>query len=152
MANLEVCGLHQENYDKGELKYLHVFGRTHNAPYKYFYRRWDQYEKWSAWEKVQIDIRSVEAGDKSGVHLIPVVWKKRLFLFWPEFTEVPEASGNEGGTMVQRSEKSISSLDPRMDWEIRLAWSEYVDGQWMSKQVSKEFVTKIGDDPHLSRK
>ena len=63
------------------IKFLHVFARTHNAPYKFFYRTWNEYMKWSAWEKVSLDIRSVENRYNSGVHLIPIVWKKRLFLF-----------------------------------------------------------------------
>ena len=81
VANLKVCGMCRENYDDGSMKSLHIFARSHNAPYKYYYRTWNKYRKWSAWEKVQVDIRSVESGDHSGVHLIPVVWKKRLFLF-----------------------------------------------------------------------
>jgi hypothetical protein len=143
VANLEVCGMYQENYDDGKLKYLHVFARTHNAPYKFFYRRWNEYRKWSAWEKVQIDIRSVEDGDNSGVHLIPVVWKKRLFLFWPEFMEVPEAPSENSGQSVESlasDPNTVSQLEPIKHWEIRLAWSEYVDGKWTPKQVSKEFI------------
>jgi hypothetical protein len=141
VANLEVCGMHQENYDDGKLKYLHVFGRTHNAPYKFFYRTWNEYRKWSAWEKVQLDIRSVENGDDSGVHLIPVVWKKRLFLFWPEFFEKQEArKDNSEKSVTEISDDSISLLQPFKYWEIRLAWSEYGDGKWSPKQVSKEFV------------
>lgn len=143
VANLDVCGMYQENYDDGKLKYLHVFARTHNAPYKFFYRRWSEYRKWSAWEKVQLDIRSVEDGDNSGVHLIPVVWKKRLFLFWPEFMEVQEApSGNSGQSVesLASDPNTVSQLEPTKYWEIRLAWSEYIDGKWSPKQVAKEFI------------
>jgi hypothetical protein len=141
VANLEVCGMYQENYEDGKLKYLHVFARTHNAPYKFFYRRWNKHRKWSAWEKIQVDIRSVENGDNSGVHLIPVVWKKRLFLFWPEFIEKQEAPpGNSTQSVVQVSDDQMSLLEPKKYWEIRLAWSEYVDGKWSPKQVSKEFT------------
>ena len=143
VANLEVCGMYRENYDDDDsLKYLHVFARTHNAPYKFFYRRWNEYRKWSAWEKVQVDIRSIEEGDNSGVHLIPVVWKKRLFLFWPEFIEVQEAQDNSTKSVedVGTGDSKISELEPIKHWEIRLAWSEYVDGKWSPKQVSKEFI------------
>ncbi len=143
VANLEVCGMYQENYDDGKLKYLHVFARTHNAPYKFFYRRWNEYRKWTAWEKVQVDIRSVEDGDNSGVHLIPVVWKKRLFLFWPEFMEVQKESSQLDKTKDIEdigTSQSVESLKADKYWEIRLAWSEYVDGKWSPKQVSKEFV------------
>jgi hypothetical protein len=141
VANLEVCGIYQENYDDGNLKYVHVFARTHNAPYKFFYRRWNEYRKWSAWEKVQVDIRNIESGDKSGVHLIPVMWKRRLFLFWPEFMEVQEPpSGNSSQSVEEVSDDKMSKLEPNRHWEIRLAWSEYVEGKWTPKQVSKEFI------------
>jgi len=153
VANLEVCGMYQEDYGDGKLKYLHVFARTHNAPYKFFYRTWNEYRKWSAWEKVQLDIRSVEDGDNSGVHLIPVVWKKRLFLFWPEFIEVQESpSGNSTQSVEQVSDDPMSSLEPKKYWEIRLAWSEYVDGKWSPKQVSKEFVEQSPVDDSFSEK
>ena len=147
VANLEVCGMYQENYEEGKLKYLHVFARTHNAPYKFFYRRWNEYEKWSAWEKVQVDIRSMEDGDNSGVHLIPVVWKKRLFLFWPEFIEAQEAPGGNSDKSVEEvSDDKMATLEAHKHWEIRLAWSEYVDGKWSPKQVSKEFAVLHVDD------
>jgi hypothetical protein len=139
VANLDVCGMHQEN-DKGKLKFLHVFGRTHNIPYKYFYRSWNEYQKWSTWVKMPVDIRSVENGESSGVHLIPVVWKGRLFLFWPEFMEVSREPGNQGESLEDLSKEPSSELNPIKDWEISLAWSEYVDGNWSSKQVSKEFI------------
>ncbi len=140
VANLEVCGTHLENYDDRKLKYLHVFARTHNAPYKFFYRRWNEYKKWSAWEKVQLDIRSVEGID-GGVHLVPVVWKKRFFLFWPEFIEISEASADIANKSVEdASTVSMSILEARRHWEIRLAWSEYVDEKWSPKQLSREFV------------
>lgn len=146
VANLDVCGIHRENQDDGRLKYLHVFARTHNAPYKFFYRRWDEYGKWSAWERVPVDIRSVEAvgtsdGSNSGVHLVPVVWKQRLFLFWPEFIRVQEApSGSSNKSMEEASRDKISTLKPHELLEIRLAWSEYVEAKWTPKQVSKEYV------------
>lgn len=136
VANLEVCGMYQEN-NKGKLKYLHVFARTQNTPHKYFYRRWNKYRKWSAWESVQVDIRSVSNGDKSGVHLIPVVWKKRLFLFWPEFMEVPEAKANSNQSANDVANDPMSDLEPKKHWEVKLAWSEYVDGKWTPKHLSE---------------
>ncbi len=149
VANLEMCGIYQENNSDGEtLKCLHVFGRTRNAPYKFFYRRWNKYMKWSAWEKVQLDIRNVEDGDSSGVHLIPVVWKKRFYLFWPEFMEKQESQENNSKkTIKDMSGDTTSELETTKYWEVRLAWSEYIDGKWSPKQVSKEFIeTTCNDD------
>jgi hypothetical protein len=143
VANLDVCGMYQENDSKDILQCLHVFGRTHNAPYKYYYRTWNKYRKWSAWEKVPVDIRTVENGDNSGVHLIPVVWKERLFLFWPEFIEAQKESSQLDKTNDMEeigTNQSMASLEASKYWEIRLAWSEYVDGKWSPKQLSKEFI------------
>lgn len=141
VANLDVCGMYQENDSDGKLHCLHVFGRTHNVPYKFYYRTWNKYRKWSAWEKVPVDIRSVEDGDNSGVHLIPLVWKKRLFLFWPEFLQIQEPpSSNDGQSAKDVSDDNMTLLKPHEYWEIRLAWSEYADGKWSPKQLTKEAV------------
>ena len=157
VANLEVCGTHRENYGdggakNGGLKYLHVIARTHNAPYKFFYRTWNEYRKWSAWEKVQLDIRCIEEGDNSGVHVIPVVWKKRLFLFWPEFLEKQRATSQGGLSVIGAAEQPMATMEPSRYWEIRLAWSEHVDGKWTPKQLSKEIIEQHPDEFVLSPK
>lgn len=146
VANLEVCGIHRENHDNGLLKHLDVIGRTHHAPYKFFHRRWDEYGKWSAWSSVKLDIRNVEDGDHSGVHLNIVGWKNRLFLFWPEFIEVTQPKNNGDKSIENLSADKVSTLAPDIYWEIRLAWSEYVDGNWNPKQLSKEFLKLKVDD------
>ena len=148
VTKLDVCGMYQENDAYGKLRYLHVFARTHNAPYMFFYRRWNQYRKWSAWERVPVDIRSEEDGDNSGVHLIPVVWKKRLFLFWPEFLKAQEEGPQNSNKSVEEvgTKQTIASLEAREYWEIRLAWSEYVDGKWSPKRLTKEFLKTVWKD------
>ncbi len=142
VANLEVCGMYEEKYENGKLKLLHVFGHTHTTPYKYYYRTWDKYRKWSAWEKVELDIRNVEDGDNSGVHLVPVVWRNRLYLFWPEFIEVTEEQTTSDTQTINdiADSATIAFLTPKKCWKVRLAWSEYVDGKWTSKQITKGFV------------
>jgi hypothetical protein len=139
IGNLEMCGLHQEYYDDGRPRLLHVFGRTRHAPYAIYYRTWNEYRKWSAWQKLPVSIRVVENGEHSGVHLIPVVWKKRLFLFWPEFNPQQEKRTANTGTQTAEAcgkNNTLSSMQPRTYWDIKLAWSECVDGKWTSKQVS----------------
>jgi len=84
VAQLEIVGLFQE--DDGDNAIVHVFGRTAGTePHLYYYRRYD-YRQWTPWEKVELDIQ--------GDYLIPAVVNKRLFLFWPVFTEVPDEAGN----------------------------------------------------------
>lgn len=152
VANLEVCGLHRENYDDGQLKYLHVFARTHAAPYKFFYRRWNEYRKWSAWGKVPVDIRTVEAGVYSGVQLLPVVWKNRLFLFWPEFNKVESGPGTGNDSAKSASEKPLSTYKSKTYYEIRLGYSEYVDEKWSPKKLTKELMTQYPDEGFSTEK
>ena len=141
VSNLDVCGMYQVNDDAGKMKKLHVFGRTHNAPYQFFYRACSEFYKWGAWEKVPVDIRMVEDGENSGVHLVPVVWKNRLFIFWPEFIEKQEDKGNNNGTAIKDlANQTSASLKSTKYWEMRLAWSENIDGKWQPKQLSKEFI------------
>ncbi len=151
VANLDICGMYQENNADGEMKKIHVFGRTHNAPYQFFYRTYNESYKWSAWEKVQVDIRMTEDGEDSGVHLVPVVWKNRLFIFWAEFMEKQEKverkkkNGQEKTFGEMAEENSPSDLESKKYWEMRLAWSEFIDGKWSPKQLSKEFSRIISD-------
>lgn len=143
VANLEVCGTHRENYNaRGTDGKLHVIARTHTAPYKFFYRTWNEYRKWSAWEKVPLDIRCIDEGANSGVHVVPLVWKKRLFLFWIEFMEKQHARPMGNQTVEGAAGQLISSMEPQTYWEVRLAWSERVDDKWTPKQVTKEFLNQ----------
>lgn len=145
VANLEVCGTHRENYEDGSFRYLHVFARTHQSPYKFFHRRWNEFGKWSPWKKVPIDIRTVDHGDESGVHTIPIFWKQRFFLFVPEFTEVA-VKRDLGTTKIKDlANEAPATIEPTKHWEIRLAWSEYVDEKWSPKQLSKEFIVVLNE-------
>jgi hypothetical protein len=82
---------------------------------------------WTSWEKVTVDI--------SGTHLIPVVWRRRLYLFWP--------------IMVDRQIKSDITLPSSIQglpvgdsyWEIKLAWTERKEGKWLAKTISDDFIT-----------
>lgn len=141
VANLEVCGSYEEKDDDGNLVFLHVFARSNNAPYKYYYRTWSQYMKWNAWESVTADIRGTESGENSGVHLIPIVWKKRLFLFWPEFLKGQKPASTGSTTISDMAyNEPASTLKADEYWEVRLAWTEYTEGKWTPKQISKEFL------------
>src|SRR5262249_48741380 len=72
-------------------------------------------------EKVDLDIE--------GEHLIPVVWNRRLYLFWAIFTEKQEQHTKE-----QRQ----NNEDSAKYWEIKFAWSEYKNNKWSPKKISKE--------------
>ncbi|MGZ8538396.1 MAG: neuraminidase-like domain-containing protein, partial [Flavisolibacter sp.] len=151
VANLEVCGSIQEYDDHNMPVLYHVIGRTNTIPYQYYYRTWtNTYRKWTPWDKVGVDIRSVDEGDKdndkSGVHVIPVIWKKRLFLFWPEFIKGQEEPSTGNKTGWATLDETVSSFKAKAYWEVKLAWSEYIDGKWAPKQFTKECA--FTNEPH----
>ncbi len=126
VARLDIVGMYcqLELGDKAQqvepIDILHVFGRTHAVPHIYFYRRLEA-GVWSAWQKIDLDIE--------GDHLLPVEWNRRLYLFWPIFTEKADHP-----TQQQRE----NNEDPTKYWEIKFAWSEYKNKKWSPKKVSKE--------------
>jgi hypothetical protein len=140
VANLRVSGL----YEDPDTQTLHVFARAQSSTACY-YRTRDKYQHWSAWSKVPVDIRNVasdtKGGEHSGVHLIPVVWKKRLFLFWPEFVLKQEPSSSQQDKSIKDcAEETTTSLAPEQYWELHLAWSELKTGKWTPKTLTEEFV------------
>jgi hypothetical protein len=117
VARLEIMGLYVEK--EAGVDVLHVFGRTPGIPHHYYYRRRVNSRTWTAWEKVELDIE--------GDHLIPVVWNRRLHLFWPIFTEKAVQP-----TAISESEQGTP---PLKYWEIGLACSEHRNGQWKAKTL-----------------
>jgi hypothetical protein len=117
VARLEIAGMYkqQEPYEV-----LHVIGRTRAIPHIYFYRRL-QDNVWTAWEKIELDIE--------GDHLIPVIWNRRLHLFWAIFTEK---------TKTLSKKERADNEDPKKQWEIKFAWSDYKQGRWTPKKVATQ--------------
>lgn len=150
VARLDICG----TFEDKDGQELHVFGRTFNNPPQYFYRKLDlNTQVWTPWEKVQLDIQGNEGeihtrtgwsgfdsrlasqsshdGESSGVHLIPVVWNRGLYLFWPIFTQKSDKAALEWEKAVK-----IKDNNPWSYWEIKLAWSQYRNNKWSNKKVS----------------
>lgn len=148
ISNLDIVGMHQEGTD--DQYKLHIVGRTHALPYHYYYRTYTStFDRWEAWAKIAVDIKGVEDGEDSGVHLLPIIWKGRLFLFWPEFfqkvetpaiTSIPIPARNDDGSTT------LPASEPIKYWEIKLAWTELKDGKWTPKTLSKEFL-RPGSSP-----
>ena len=135
-ANLDLSGM----FNDTDTNTLHVFARTHAAPYSYYYRRRDAYGHWTPWEQLQMDIKSIEDDVNSGIHLMPIVWKKRLFLFWPEFVQkVAQTTASEDAPTYQQGAHSSAGQNKKPNyWETRFGWSEYIGGKWSPKKLSKE--------------
>ena len=129
VAQLEIAGFYQE--DDGDNAIIHVFGRTKGAePHLYYYRRYD-YRQWTPWEKVDLDIQ--------GDYLIPAVVNKRLFLFWPVFTEVPDEDENNKSVPIPSPGATVAPVKPT--WKrlrLQMAVSDYRQGKWTPKKVSKD--------------
>jgi len=123
VARLEICGMYVQDKDPEtpeDVNIIHVFGRTFNVPHIYYYRRFEMEEgcaqgTWTPWEKVQVDIE--------GDHLIPVIWNRKLYIFWPIFTEKARTIEGFG-----------ADTPPQRYFEIKLAWSEYMSRKWSAKR------------------
>ncbi|CAG9932011.1 neuraminidase-like domain-containing protein [Candidatus Nitrotoga arctica] len=146
VANLKVVGLFLD--DPGAR--LHVFARTRNAPHLLFYRYFHTAERnWYPWEKVQVDIPSYDAeaidgkGNRTevivenGTYLIPVVWRNRLLIFFPQF--VKKTVPPQPPQKIDPN-KEIPVAKPVEGWEIKLAWSEYRNGKWTQKSVTTQGI------------
>ncbi|HND34888.1 MAG TPA: neuraminidase-like domain-containing protein, partial [Myxococcota bacterium] len=120
VSSLQVLASHvqRESDADGTIDLLHVFARTRSLPTTYWYRRRENSATWTAWERIEAGVQ--------GEHLLPVIYNRRLLLFWGEFTEVGSEEQNP----------SVPSW-----WEVRLAMSEYRDGRWSAKKLSADPVS-----------
>jgi hypothetical protein len=114
---------------------LHVLGRTHSLPHKYFYRRM-QNRVWTPWEPVSAEIESD--------HIVLVVWRQRVQLFWLTFLDKPKPSTQSVSNTIGDStvnelhfDTLLSAMDPgstiRRDIDVQLNWSEYYQGEWTTR-------------------
>lgn len=133
----------------------HVIARTSVMPHRYFYRILENKE-WTPWEKVNADIKSD--------HVIPVIWNRKLYLFWLTFRTkaareedisskrfrnnenvemewlqaLNKRGGLSGGLMSlipsNESEEGYGHL------EITLNWSQYKDNKWLASEMSKDIM------------
>jgi hypothetical protein len=115
---------------------IHLIGRNHGKPQKYFYRRF-AYGTWTAWEPVKVDIE--------GDHLVAVVWHDRLHLFWVTFAQKSQApdpppQDPTGKPMVQMNfsdlTQNLATIAPEKQVQYQLNWSEYFQGKWSERKSS----------------
>ena len=147
VARLKIVGVHHDFYSGKER--IHVVGRTRTLPHIYYHRTYDlDYFTWSPWEKIDVDI--------TGEHAVPVVYNRKLHLFWLEFEEKPLKIKKNPGAKADASDSgslSISSSDnpePPNVQEVQLAWSVKKHNGWTPKVVSKEKLIHPWQRPHHS--
>jgi len=143
VAQLEIAGFYQE--DDGDNAIIHVFGRTPGAePHLYYYRRYD-YRQWTPWEKVDLDIK--------GDYLIPAVINKRLFLFWPVFTEIPDETENTKNVPIPKSTDTDAPVEKaKKRLRLQMAVSDYRQGKWTPKRVSTDFHESLPYNIEITKK
>ena len=144
VARLDIRAFCKEDEDE----IYHVFGRTWNPPYVYYYRRGaftrsGDPGEWTPWERVDLDIPSDPR--TSADHLIPVVSDGRLYLLWLVLNEKPKPSDLQAASEDDSEDDSNGSAEPPTPvvFAIGLAYSEYQDGCWSRKQVSAETILSL---------
>ncbi|PIE70711.1 MAG: hypothetical protein CSA22_06040 [Deltaproteobacteria bacterium] len=168
VANMEVVGLYIEGEKETDGRWhedskLHVFSRTRNAPYSFYYRYLALDEmNWYPWEKMQVDIPSYDCenplpqeessnqGEPSpqtvpgnGCYLTPVVWNNRLLVFFPQIMKKTKPNPDSTSGSFEKlgsSNTGIEKSTPISYYEIKMAWSEYRNGKWTQKQLSNDAV------------
>ncbi|MEZ4773647.1 MAG: neuraminidase-like domain-containing protein [Bacteroidia bacterium] len=133
VARLEVVGIVHEQEpaveDRPAVDIMHVIGRSHAQPHVYFHRK-QEHGEWTPWLRIE--------GDIDGDHIVPVIFNRRLCLFWLFFT--------------QQSEES-SPIDPsakvpktKFYWKVQIAWCEYHQNTWSAKKLSKSYIATSKTD------
>lgn len=146
VAKLEICGIHYEQNDTGTADDIaHVIARTAGAKRKYFYRR-REYGYWTPWEKVSLDIEDNP--------VFPVVWKKRLFLFWLKLVQETQQDTPSTPTANKLADvnpsQAFPNKAPQLVVKTMLSWSEFLGGKWQPSRTSdpaRPLMLGAGLDP-----
>lgn len=108
-------------YNENDTGTLHVVARTKGAPQKYYYRRWFEGRRWTPWQPIPLDIEAPI--------VTPVVYNRRLYLFW-FITQV----------LAEESVPGDDGHAPDRYLEIKLAWSQFRQRKWTPKRMSDVVV------------
>ena len=77
----------------------------------------------------------------NGCYLSPVVWNGRLLIFFPQIAKKTKSSeASKTKTVRELADEPPANTKPVEYYEIKMAWSEYRNGKWMQKQLSKDAV------------
>lgn len=112
---------------------LHVVARKQGNPPAYFYRQLIDCSRWTAWAAIDLDIVSD--------HVLPVVWNRRLYLFWAIINEKTDQK-------QERPAMQLTNNPPpevHRHLEVQLAWSEFKGKKWLAKQTSPQKIVVTGN-------
>jgi len=111
---------------------LHVIGRTHSEPYKYFSRSMS-HGTWTPWVPIDIGIE--------GDHLVLTSWRGRLHLFWLTFLEeARQKPGASSAAFKLGDDVKGSDLEATPHVKLKVNWSEQLEGAWTAARSSPDFV------------
>lgn len=126
VARLDVVGMchHAEDAVSGAdaIDVLHVFGRTEGSPHKYFHRTRVDSSRWTPWVKIDFEI--------PGDHILPVVFDRRLHLYWPVFEDKPDKD--------QNGPSEDTPLPPRVHLETQISATELKGERWLPPAPRQE--------------
>ena len=136
VAQLEVRGSVREVEPEGAtdpremtVDRLHVIARTRSKPHRYFHRVREpggDGGEWGPWRPIDVEIE--------GDHLLPVVWNRRLYLFWPVFTKKEQAP--EKVRVPNQGETNHIPPKSKKWFEVQLAWTRLHNQAWAPKGLS----------------
>ncbi len=125
VSRLEIKAMWYED----EKQTLQVVGRTYGGdPRVYYYRQLVENRRWTPWIKIDQDIPSD--------HVVLTVFNNRIYLFWAIFSE---KSYDVTSVSVPTGGGGTFDLDKQQKyWQIQMAFTEYRNGKWLPKKVSKD--------------
>jgi peptidoglycan hydrolase-like protein with peptidoglycan-binding domain len=139
VADVEVTGVYYEL--PSPYTRLHVVARNRSAPHTHYYRYFDfDYDYWSPWERLDVDI--------VGQHAIPVVYNRRLHIFWLEIAEKPERVVKN--PPAQMNTKSARNPEPAKVLEVKLCWTAKAKDGWSARRTSSQPLIHPWTRPHSS--
>ena len=117
-----------------------LIGRTYFYPHQFFYRRNHKViasqDHWTPWEKVDLDITADV--------VLPVPFMNKVFLFWPIIELKESMIENE---KYEKDDKNSAKYNDSMKFfELKLAWSEYQNGNWSAKRISVDTLVYSIDE------
>jgi hypothetical protein len=128
IAKLEMVGMYLEENEAGNTNddILHVIGRSNGHTRQHYYRRYE-YGYWTPWEKIGLSIE--------GDHIFPVIWKKRLFVFWLSILEKPVTV--DAKKTPQGMKDDPIGNNALKNVEVNMCWGEYYKGKWTSPKSTE---------------
>jgi hypothetical protein len=130
IAQLEIAG----TFFQESTQTLHVVGRTAGGdPRLYYYRQFIGGRRWTAWSKIDTDIKAD--------YVVPLVANERLHLAWPEIrAEANPPSALPIPSSTDQSNLSTSVDPPAKQRSMYLAITEFKSGKWTPKKVSQDAI------------